>query len=93
MCFVIMPISGLCRPERIWLEQAAAGMGCCVLGQLTAGGIILLSLQALEERQQWIFRFERLAGTPSLDGLSQGLLLEGQIGIQIDLRGLDRLMP
>ncbi len=56
-------------------------------------GIVLADSEALEESQQRVVGFEELTGPTSLVGLGESLLFERQIRIEINLCGLDGLMP
>lgn len=88
-----MPTSGLCRPEIARNIEGSSGKAFRVLRGVILRGIVLVNSEALEESQQGVVGFEEPTGAASLIGFGENLLFECQVGIEIDLGGLDGLMP
>ena len=88
-----MPICGLCRPQSGLGTKVSRLHGRTGISRCHSFGIVLAGSEALEESQQGIVRFEELTTPTSLVSFSESLLLERQIRIEINLGGLDGLMP
>ncbi len=88
-----MPISGLCRPEikpRCWTRLLTELLSI----RMNIGrGIVLPGSQAFQEGQQSIPWFKEPRPLVTLCCFCQEFFLYRQIGIEIDLGGLDGLMP
>ena len=87
-----IPASGLCRAKREWNEQTRVNQGLAWHPSALPPGIVWPSLQAFEESQQLVVG--PVATRPSVGrrGLGQNFLLEGEIGIEVNLGGFDGFM-